>query len=57
VNHKTNNVRTTESDRIENLRIMLQGLEAAHRQGDDLEDVIKELRRTIARREKRRISA
>jgi 4-diphosphocytidyl-2C-methyl-D-erythritol kinase len=52
VNHKTKNVRTTESDRIENLRIMLQGLEAAHAQGNDLEDVIKELRRTIARREK-----
>ena len=52
MNYKTKNVRTSESDRIENLRIMLQGLEAAHAQGDDLEDLIKELRRTIARREK-----
>lgn len=52
MNHKTNNVRTTMADVIETLRIMLQGLEAAHPAGDDLEDLIRELRRTIARREK-----
>lgn len=52
MNHKTNNVRTTKADVLETLRIMLQGLEAAHARGDDLEDLIRELRRTIARREK-----
>jgi hypothetical protein len=46
------NVRTTDTDRLEYLRLFLGSLEAHLAQGDDLEDMIKKLRKVVAKKEK-----
>jgi hypothetical protein len=52
VNHTTNNVRTTDTDRLEYLRLFKGCLQAYLAEGKDIEDAIKDLDRAIARREK-----
>lgn len=44
--------RTTNADRLEFLRLWKDCLEAHLAKGNDIEDVIKELNRAIARRER-----
>lgn len=44
--------RTTDTDRLEYLRLFKGALEAHRAQGDDLDDVIKRLDRVIAKKEK-----
>lgn len=44
--------RTTDTDRLEYLRLFLSCLEANVAIGNDIEDVIKETRKVIAKREK-----
>lgn len=50
--YQTNNVRTTNTERLDYLRLFLGALEAHRAQGDDLDDVIRRLERAIAKREK-----
>jgi hypothetical protein len=44
--------RTTNTDRLEYLRLFLGCLEANVAIGNDIEDVVKDLRKAIAKREK-----
>ena len=44
--------RTTDTDRLKYLRMMLGCLEANVAIGNDIEDVIKETRKVVAKREK-----
>lgn len=44
--------KTTETDRLEYLRLFKGALEAHRAQGDDIDDVIRRLDRVIAKREK-----
>lgn len=46
------NVRTTDTDRLDYLRLFKGALEAHRAQGDDIDDVIRRLDRVIAKREK-----
>jgi len=46
------NVRTTDTDRLEYLRLFKGSLEAHRAQGDDIDDVIRRLERVIAKKEK-----
>lgn len=44
--------KTTDTDRLEYLRLFKGALEAHRAQGDDIEDVIRRLDRVIAKKEK-----
>lgn len=50
--HQTNNVRTTNTERLEYLRLMLGCLEANVAIGRNIHQVIAELREAVAKREK-----
>jgi Flp pilus assembly protein TadB len=46
------NAKTTDTDRLDYLRLFKGALEAHRAQGDDIDDVIRRLDRVIAKREK-----
>lgn len=50
--YQTNNVRTTNGERLEYLRLFLGCLEANRAIGNDIDDVIADLRKTITKRER-----
>ena len=45
------NAKTTDTDRLDYLRLFRGALEAHRAQGDDLDDVIRRLDRVIAKKE------
>lgn len=46
------NAKTTDTDRLDYLRLFKGALEAHRAQGDDIDDVIRRLDRVIAKRER-----
>lgn len=46
------NAKTTDTDRLDYLRLFKGALEAHRAQGDDIDDVIRRLDRVIAKKEK-----